>query len=79
MKFGGNKYGNQFISTEGENEWFVHDIHKIAVDEIYTQVTAKKGIKRHDERSISAMYKYETQILYMEVIMVIDPDSITKS
>ena len=52
MKFVGNKYGTQYISTEKEKKQFVHDIHKIAVDVPYTQVKAKKEIKRHGERSI---------------------------
>ena len=54
----------------------MHDIHKIDVEEIYMQVSAKKGIKRHDQRSILEMYNYKTQIEYMKVIRALDPDSI---
>ena len=52
---------NSSAMKRGESK-FVHDIHNIAVNAIYTHVTDKKGIKKHDERSISAMYKYKTQI-----------------
>ena len=43
------------------------------------QVTAKKGIKCHGEKSISAMYKYNTQIEYMKVMRELELDSIKKS
>ena len=43
------------------------------------QVTAKKGIKCHGEKSISSMYKYNTQIEYMKVMRELELDSIKKS
>ena len=57
----------------------MHDIHKISVDVPYLQVTDKKGIKRHGERSISEMYKYNTQIYYMKLMGVLYPASIIKA
>ena len=69
---------NSSAMKRGESK-FVHDIHNIAVNAIYTHVTDKKGIKKHDERSISAMYKYKNQIDYIKVMRSLDPDSITKS
>ena len=48
MKLGGNKYGTQFINIEGKKE-YMHDIHKIDVDETFTLIIAKKWIKRHVE------------------------------
>ena len=42
MKFGGNKYDNQFTNTETKKK-FMQDIHKISVDVRFIQMTAKKG------------------------------------
>ena len=37
------------LALKGKKE-FMHDMHKIAVDMTLTQMTSKKGIKRHRER-----------------------------
>ena len=50
MKFGGKKYGTQFINTEEKENQFMHYMHKIAVDATFTLMTAKKGIKRHGKK-----------------------------
>ena len=36
---------------------FMHDMHKLAVDVTFTQVTDKKGINNHGERVVVAIYK----------------------
>ena len=45
MKFGGKKYDTQFTSTGKKIIYFMHDMHKQAIDVIFTQVISKKGIK----------------------------------
>ena len=35
----------------------MHDIHKLAMDVTFTKMTAKKGIKKHGEIAVAAMYK----------------------
>ena len=57
MKFYGKKYGTQFISIEEREKEYFHDMHKIDVDATFTQMKAKKGIKRHKKRSIAVIYK----------------------
>ena len=46
-KFGGKKYDTQFISTEKKKKPFIHAMHTLAVDVMFTDMTAKKSIKRH--------------------------------
>ena len=57
----------------------MHDGQKIAVYVMFMQIIAKKGIKRHYERSIASMYKEYTQLEEMKVMVVLDPESLTKS
>ena len=40
----------------------MHETNKIAVGVMSTQMTAKKKIKRHDDLSVSDMYKKYTQL-----------------
>ena len=40
----------------------MHEMNKIAVGVMFTQMTSKKGIKRHGELSVSDMYKKYTQL-----------------
>ena len=35
----------------------MHEMHKLAVDVTFTQMTAKKGIKKRGEIAVAAMYK----------------------
>ena len=50
MKFGGGKYDTQFTtSTREKKKYFMHDMHKIAVDVTFTQMTVKKGINKWRE------------------------------
>ena len=51
-------------------------IQKISVDVMFTNMTSKKGIKRHGERVISAMSKYCNQIEDMRVMGVLDQYSL---
>ena len=57
MKFGGKKYDIQFSSTGKKKRYFIHDMHKLAMDVIFTKVIDKKGINKNGERLIAAMYK----------------------
>ena len=74
MKFGRKKYGTHLINTEGKKE-FMHDMHKIFLDATFTQMTAKKGINRHNKREISDMYMDYTQIEDMKLIVGLQPHS----
>ena len=40
---------------------------------------AKKGIKKHGERAVAAMYKEYKQLEYMKVIGELVPNSLTRS
>ena len=58
MKFGGKTYNTLFSTSTGEKKkYFMHDMHKLAVDVTFTQMTAKKGIKKHGKRAVAYMYK----------------------
>ena len=63
MKFGGKTYDTQFTTSTGENKKdFMHDMHELAMDVTFTQITSKKGIKRLGDRAVAAMYKEYTQL-----------------
>ena len=51
-------------------------MHKIAVYATSTQIRAKKGINRHNEREIASVYKYYKQLEDMRLMGSLDPDSI---
>ena len=38
-------------------KYFMRDMQKLAVDVTFTQMTAKKGIKKHGKRAVEDMYK----------------------
>ena len=45
MNFGGKTYDNQLTTRTGEKKkYFMNDMHKLAMDVTFTQMTAKKGI-----------------------------------
>ena len=51
MKFGGNKYGTQFISTgKIKYQELTHGMYQISVDVIFTQIIAKKVINMNGEQ-----------------------------
>ena len=80
MKFGGGKYDTQFTtSTREKKKYFMHDMHKLAVDVTFTQITAKRGIKKHGEIAVAYIYKEYTQLEYMKVMGELNPDSLTIS
>ena len=56
-----------------------HDIHKLAMDVTFTQMTAKKGIKKDGERELIAMYKEYTQLEDMKLMGELDLNSLTIS
>ena len=80
INFGGKTYDTQFtISTGEKNKYFMHDMHKPAVDVVFAQMTAKKCIKKHGEREVAARYKEYTKMEYMKVMGSLNPDIITRS
>ena len=54
-------------------------MHKLAVDMALTQITANKGIKKHGERAVTAMYKEHTQQEDIKVMGALNPDILTLS
>ena len=58
---------------------FMHYMHKLAVDMTFTQMTAKKSIKKHGERSVLAMYKEYKKIEDIKVMGAPNPDILTRS
>ena len=54
-------------------------MHKISLYVMFTLMTEKKGIKIHGERTTESMYKEYTQLEEMKVMVVLDPESLTKS
>ena len=79
MKFGENKYDTQFTSTGKKKKYFIHDMHKLAVNVTLTQTTANKVINKHRQREVAAMYKEYTQKEKMKVMGAIDPGILTIS
>ena len=55
----------------------MHDMHKLAVDMTFTKMTAKKGIKKHGEIAVAAMYKEYTQLEDIKVMGELNPDNLT--
>ena len=47
------------------------------MDLILTQITSKKGIKKHVERAVSALYKEYTPLEYMKVMVALYPGRLT--
>ena len=73
-------YDTQFTPSTGEmKKYFMHDMHKLAVDATFTQMTAKKGIQKHGEGAVEAMYKEYTQLEEMKLMVELKPDSLTRS
>ena len=80
INFGGKTYDTQFtISTGEKNKYFMHDMHKPAVDVVFAQMTAKKCIKKHGERTVTSMYRKYTQLEDMKLMGSMNPDSLTIS
>ena len=58
MNFGGETYDTQSTtSTREKQKNVMYDMYKLAVDVTFTQMTAKKGIKKHEERAMVDTYK----------------------
>ena len=51
--FGGKIYYTQYTTITGEKKtYFMHDMHKLAVDVTFTKMVAKKDIKKNGERAV---------------------------
>jgi len=59
-----------------EMEWS-HDCFQIATNVMFTQMSAKKGIKMFKERDVAAMLKEYTQLDDMNTVGPLDPDKLT--
>ena len=53
-------------------------MHKLAMDVTFTQMTSKKGIKKHGDRAVEAMYKEYIQLEDMKVMGALNPDILTR-
>ena len=54
-------------------------MHKLAVNVTFTLMKSKKGIKNHEERGLSVMYKEYIKLEYIKVMRALDSGSLTKS
>ena len=76
----GEGYNIQFTTSTGEKKkYFMHYMHKLAVYVTFTQMTAKKGIKKHGWRAVASMYKEYIQLEDMKLMKALKPDSLTRS
>jgi hypothetical protein len=74
----GKSYEMQFVSvTESQQASWADDYYRIAVNVMFAQMTAAKGIKRFGERAVAAMFKEYNQLNDMMVFGHIDPDELT--
>jgi len=78
-KFGGKSYRTQFIgiSNHKEKQWS-SECYKIAVDVMFTQMSAGKGIKQFGERTIAAMFKEYNQLNDLTVFGRVTPDTLSQ-
>ena len=79
MKFGGKNYDTQFTSTGKKRKDFMHAMQKLPVDAVFTQMTSRKGIKKHGDILVAAMHKKYTQSEDMKVMVAPDTDSLTRT
>jgi len=78
-KFEGKSYRAQFlsISNRKEKQW-PSECYKIAVDVMFTQMSAGKGIKQFGERAVAAMFKEYNQLNDLTVFGRVNPDTPTQ-
>jgi hypothetical protein len=78
--FTGQSYEMQFLSVPAHQqaEW-TDDCYRIAVNVMFTQMTATKGIKMFGEKAIAVMFKEYNQLNDMTVFGRTDPDALTSS
>ena len=62
--------------TLEKRKYFMHYMHKPAVDVTFTQMTVKKDIKNHVERAVAAMYKEYKKMGDMNVMWELKPNSL---
>ena len=78
MKFVGKKYDTQFTSTKKKKKYFMHEMHKLAMDMTFTHMTSKKDIKNHVKIAVSEMYKECKQLEDMKVMGVLEPNRLPR-
>ena len=80
MKLGGKTYETQFTtSTRDKKKYFVHEMHKPAVNVTFKHMAVKKEIKKHGEIEVEYMYKEYTKLEGMDVMGALDLNSLTRS
>jgi hypothetical protein len=76
--FTGKSYEMQFVSvTESTQASWADDCYRIAVNVMFTQMTATNGMKIFGEKAVTAMFKEYNQLNDMMVFGRIDPDELT--
>lgn len=76
--FGGKKYEVSMFNVEGKpNFRGRRELASMAVNVMFNQMTATKGIKMFGERAIAAMVKEYHQLHDMKVVGRIDPEGLT--
>ena len=78
--FEGKSYDTQFfgVTPKQENEQSSDECHRIAVNVMFAQMGAKKGIKLFGQRAVAAMFKEYNQLNDMSVFGKVDPDTLTQ-
>jgi hypothetical protein len=75
--FKGKSYEMQLVSvTESKQASWANDCYRIAVDVMFAQMTANKGIKLFGEKAVAAIFKEYNQLNDMMVFGRIDPDEL---
>ena len=52
LKLEGINMAPNSLALGRRKKYFMHDMHKLAVDVTFTQMTAKKVINKHGERAV---------------------------
>ena len=79
MNFNGKSYDNVQFTSIGENkerEWS-HEFLRIAANVMFTQMSAKKGVKSFKGHIVASTIKEYTQLYDMNVMGPENPDVIT--
>jgi KUP system potassium uptake protein len=77
--FEGKTYETQFfgVTQKQEEQPSMDECHRIAVNVMFAQMSAAKGIKLFGERAVAAMFKEYNQLHDMSVFGKVDPDTLT--
>jgi hypothetical protein len=77
-RFERKSYEAQFLSVtkRKQKQWF-EECHRIAVNVMFTQMSAAKGIKLFGKRAVAAIFKEYNQLNDMTVFGKVNPDTLS--